>query len=102
MSRLHPALLVTALGLAACASPSQKITRALVAYGVPPREAQCMGDKLGQRLSYGQLRRIKELAGVDGRQLSGLTIRQIADKLTDRRDPELVAELLRAGIACAF
>ena len=90
------------LALAACASPSQKITRALVGYGVPPGQAQCMGDKLGHRLSLGQLRRLQELAGVDGRQLSGLTIRQIADKLTDKRDPELVAEFVRAGIGCAF
>lgn len=101
--RLLPfAAAALALGLSGCASPSQKITRALVGYGVPPRQAQCMGDRLGQRLSLGQLLRLQELTGIDGRKLSGMTIRQIADKLTDKRDPELVAEFLRAGIACAF
>jgi hypothetical protein len=100
VSRL--ALIALPLLLSACATPSQRITRNLTELGVPPRQAQCMGSRLGERLSIGQLRRLQELSGIRAERLQRMSIREIASKLTDERDPALVAEFIRAGIGCAI
>ncbi|MCW3797291.1 hypothetical protein OMW55_05645 [Sphingomonas sp. BN140010] len=49
------------LSLAACATPSDRITDALEGYGLAPQQARCVGDRLQSRLSVGQL---QELAGL--------------------------------------
>lgn len=94
------ALIVLPLALAACATPSQRITRNLSDLGVPPGQAQCMGNRLGERLSVGQLRRLQELTSIRAERFERMSIRQIANKLTDEKDPGLVAEFLRAGLGC--
>lgn len=98
--RLLPVLIALPLALSACATPSQRITRNLSELGVPPRQAQCMGNRLGERLSLGQLRRLQEITSIRAERLQRMSIRQIADKLTDEKDPGLVAEFLRAGVGC--
>ncbi|WP_310498492.1 hypothetical protein [Sandarakinorhabdus sp.] len=95
-------LLLPFLALAACTSPSQRITRNLVDLGVSERQARCMGDRLGDRLSVGQLRRLQELSNISTERLSRMRIGEIARKLSDDKDPGLVAEFLRAGIGCAI
>ena len=94
------ALVALPLALSACATPAQRITTNLTELGVPPRQAQCMGGRLGERLSIGQLRRLAELTGLRPERFERMSIRQIADRLTDERDPGLVAEFLRAGVGC--
>jgi hypothetical protein len=86
--------------LSGCATPSQRITRNLADLGVPPGQAQCMGNRLGERLSIGQLRRLQEITNISAERLERMSIRQIANKLTDDKDPGLVAEFLRAGVGC--
>lgn len=95
-------LIALPLLLSACATPAQRITKNLAGMGVPPRQAQCMGERLGERLSIGQLMRLQEITNIRMEKLQKMSIRQIADKLTDEKDPGLVAEFLRAGIGCAF
>ena len=94
------AALSAPLLLAGCATPSQRITRNLTELGVPPGQAQCMGNRLGERLSIGQLRRLQEITNISAERLERMSIRQIANKLTDEKDPGLVAEFLRAGVGC--
>lgn len=94
------ALVALPLALTACATPAQRITTNLAELGVPQRQAQCMGGRLGERLSIGQLRRLAELTSIRAERLQRMSIRQIADKLTDEKDPGLVAEFLRAGVGC--
>lgn len=96
------ALVTLPLLLTACATPAQRITTNLADLGVPPRQAQCMGGRLAQRLSIGQLRRLAELTHLNGRRLERMSIREIANRLTDQRDPAIIAEFLRAGIGCAI
>ena len=96
------ALLAVPLLLTACSTPAQRITTKLTELGVPQRQAQCMGDRLGQRLSVGQLRRLQELSGIRAERLQRMSIREIAGKLSDEKDPGLVLEVIRAGIGCAI
>jgi hypothetical protein len=94
------ALIALPLALTACATPAQRITRNLADLGVPERQAQCMGGRLGERLSIGQLRRLQELTSIRAERLERMSIREIAGKLTDEKDPGLVAEFVRAGLGC--
>ena len=55
-------LLAPLLGLAACATPSDRITDALQGYGLAPQQARCVGDRLQARLSIGQLQELARLA----------------------------------------
>ncbi len=100
-SALLPIIAVPLL-LTACSTPAQRITKNLADLGVPPRQAQCMGERLGQRLSVGQLLRLQELSGIRAERLQRMSIRDIAAKLSDEKDPGLVLEIIRAGVGCAF
>lgn len=59
---MRPAIILPILALAGCATPSDKIADALVAYGIAPRQAQCIGGRLEDRLSVGQLRELARYA----------------------------------------
>jgi hypothetical protein len=59
---MRPFFLLPLLGLAACATPSDRITDALQAYGLAPQQARCVGDRLQSRLSIGQLQELARLA----------------------------------------
>lgn len=54
--------LAPALALAACATPSTRISEALQEYGIPPTQARCVGDRLEDRLTLGQLQQLASLA----------------------------------------
>jgi len=54
--------LTSLLGLAACATPSDRISDALQGYGLAPQQARCVGDRLQSRLSISQLQELASLA----------------------------------------
>src|SRR3546814_4561603 len=60
---LVPALLL-GLALAGCATPESKVRSRLIGLGVSPPMAGCMADRMVDRLSYAQLRRLGELGGL--------------------------------------
>lgn len=93
---------LVALGLAACASPSQRITTALIERGVGHRQAECMGERLGDRLSIEQLRRLQQLGKIQGKRPGHVSMSELADALNRDGDPKLVAEVVRAGISCVI
>ena len=86
--------------LAGCATPSQRIATALVDRGVPPSQARCMGEKLDDRLSIAQLKRLDAIRRLNGGRIDRMSIPQIANALSDPRDSGLVAEVVRAGVGC--
>lgn len=96
------AAIVPLLLLAGCATPSQRIATALVDRGVPPSQARCMGDRLSDRLGVGQLQRLDTISKMNDGRIDRMSIPQIANALSDPRDPGLVAEVLRAGVGCLF
>lgn len=103
MRRLSVALAV--LAVAACARPSERIADALVAYGLPPVQADCVGTRLEQRLSIGQLRELGRYArayqGSDpdpGR----VTIADLNRVASQVQDPRIAIEVARAAGQCGL
>lgn len=86
--------------LAACASPSQRISTKLIDYGVPEPQAVCMGDRLEQRLTTTQLVRLGEVARLSRDSAGRMTVNDLARALNRPGDEALVAEVLRSGLGC--
>lgn len=86
--------------LAACATPSQRITAKLTEYGVPPRQAQCMGDRLEANLDRSQLARLVEIGKLNRDRMGRMSVNDIAATLNKPGDEALVAEVVRSGISC--
>lgn len=59
---MRPLVILPLLALAACATPSDRITDALIDYGIAPPQAQCVGERLEDRLSVAQLRELSRYA----------------------------------------
>lgn len=85
--------------LAACATPAQRIATKLTQYGVPPAQAQCMGDRLASRLTRAQLQRLADLAQLDPDRVGKMTVAEIAQTLGEA-DPAVVSEVIRTGLVC--
>jgi len=100
MLRLLP--VIAFLGLVACATPAQQIAKKLISLGVREPQAVCMGDRLSDRLSLSQLQRLAAISSLNSGRIDRMSIPQIANALSDPRDPGLVAEVLRAGAGCLF
>ena len=83
-----------------CATPSQRITSKLVEYGVPPRQAQCMGDRLEARLGNRQLQRLGEIGRLNRDRMGRMSVNDIVATLDKPGDEALVAEVVRSGIGC--
>lgn len=88
--------------LTACATPSQRIAAKLTDYGVPAREAQCMGDRLQSRLSVSELKRLNDISRIAEDRRGRMTVADIARTFNSPQDAGLAVELVRAGIGCAI
>lgn len=91
-------LLATALALAACA-PSKlatgQVRSALVGAGLSQANAACMADRMTDRLTIGQLKRLQQLSGSD---------RSLADYVAAVRstgDREAISVTASAAALCA-
>ncbi|TRW18144.1 hypothetical protein [Glacieibacterium frigidum] len=95
------AALSLAAVVVACATPADKITDALIDYGLPEKQARCMGERLEARLSLEQLQRLSELARANRGQ-GKVSVNRLADQLNREGDPKLVTAVVGAGVSCLF
>lgn len=104
MRRMTFVALGGALALAGCATPESRIESKLIAAGLSQRNAHCMATELVHRLSYAQLKTLNQVAKdlSHEERLKKLSINQLAKRLGDAGDPEIVVEVTRAGLGCAI
>lgn len=97
---LTTALIAT---LAACSTPSEKISDTLVTYGIAPPQAVCVGDRLQRNLSLSQLSELARLARNYREANPGGGRPSLDDLLRisqDMRDPQVPIEVTRAAAGC--
>lgn len=96
--------LVAALALVGCAStsPEAKVRSSLIDAGISPRVASCMAERMVDRLSMAQLRRLHSLVKLPDRDIGGMTIDQFLHQIRALDDPEVFAVVSKAGIGCAI
>lgn len=94
--------LAALLALAACATPQSRVRTGLIDAGLPPSLAGCMADRMVDRLSLTQLRRLKSLGSLDKTEMGRLSIEGFLHRIRALRDPEIVTVTTRAAVSCAL
>jgi hypothetical protein len=104
MNRLALLLPLAALGLAACTtvSPEARVRTKLIDAGIRPAVAGCMAERMVDRLSLVQLKRLQSLGGLGSRDVRGMSVDELVHRLRALQDPEIVSVVLKAGIGCSI
>ena len=84
------------LTLAGCATPEARVRAGLVDAGVAPRVAACMAERMVDRLSLLQLRRLGRLPGAD----DARNLDQLLHRVRALGDPEIVSVTASSGAIC--
>lgn len=95
---------LAALLLAGCAtvSPEARVRTKLIDAGIRPPVAGCMAERMVDRLSLVQLKRLQSLGGLSGDRMRGMSVDELVHRLRALQDPEIVSVVLRAGIGCSI
>ena len=100
MRRLLPALLIP-LALAACATPQTRVRNGLTGLGLSYPIADCMAERMVDRLSLSQLSRLSSLDGFKGRQPGDISVNQFIGITRGLQDPEVLGVVTSSGAICA-
>lgn len=97
-------LLSAMLFLNSCAtlSPEARVRAGLMDAGLPPATASCMAERMVDRLSLPQLRRVQSLASLRNSHMEELTVDRFLRKLRALEDPEIFVVTSKAAIACTL
>ncbi|XHS02264.1 hypothetical protein ACFB49_38750 [Sphingomonas sp. DBB INV C78] len=97
-------MLLATAALSACAtvSPEAKVRAGLIDAGITPRVASCMAERMVDRLSITQLKRLQSLAKLPDRDIGGMTVDQFLHQVRALRDPEIFMVVSQAGLGCAI
>ncbi|MDX3910188.1 MAG: hypothetical protein QHC67_10260 [Sphingobium sp.] len=102
MKTLTLSVLLACGMLAGCAAPQSRVEAGLIKAGVSPRMAACMADRMVDRLSSGQLRRLQSLSKVGRTDLNNVTVDQLLYQVRALEDPEIMAVTTKAALLCAL
>lgn len=83
---------------------SQRISNALERYDIPPQKAQCIGDRLADRLTFAQLQSLNRAAkAYRTADLSNgaLAISDLMTMALELRNPQISLEIASAAIRCS-
>lgn len=88
--------------LAACATPETRLRTGLVNAGLSQSIAACMADRMVDRLSLLQLRRLGSLASLRDKNAGDLSLNQFLHKVRALKDPEILTVTTSSAAFCAF
>ena len=95
---------LAALLLSGCAtvSPEARVRSKLIEAGLRPPVAGCMAERMVDRLSLLQLKRLQSLGGLAKHDPRGMSVDEFVYRLRALNDPEIVSVVLKAGIGCSI
>lgn len=96
-----PLMFLAATGCAQTIAES-RVKRALTNAGVDDRGASCMADRMVDRLSIKQLRKLEALSGVRGDTIGSMTVADFVRRVERVGDPEVLAVVSTSGVVCAL
>ncbi|MFM6852996.1 MAG: hypothetical protein ACKOUM_02825 [Sphingopyxis sp.] len=88
--------------LSACATPEQRVRSGLMQVGLSPALSACMADRMVDRLSLLQLRRIGRLGDLRGENVRRLTIEQYLNRARALGDAEIWGVVSTSAALCAI
>ena len=89
MKRVLLPVLALALLLAGCATPETRLRTGLQNAGLSKAMSACMAERMVDRLSLLQLRRLASLGSLKDKHVSDLTLDQYFRKVRALTDPEI-------------
>jgi hypothetical protein len=95
-------LSLSLLALAACATPETRLRTGLVNAGLSQSIASCMAERMVDRLSLLQLRRLGSLSSLKDKQMSDLSLNQFLHKVRALKDPEILTVTTSSAALCAL
>jgi hypothetical protein len=88
--------------LAACATPETRLRTGLADAGLSTPVAACMADRMVDRLSLLQLRRLSSLGTLKDQRLRDITMDQFLYKVRALKDAEVLTITTTSAALCAF
>ena len=101
MKRFVPVFLLS-LGLAGCATPETRLRTGLNNAGLSKAMSACMAERMVDRLSLVQLRRLSALGSLKDKQLTDLSLDQFLRKVRALTDPEILTVTTSSAALCAL
>nr|WP_047165606.1 hypothetical protein [Sphingomonas sp. Y57] len=101
-SRLILLPLLAAVAGCATVSPEARVRSKLIEAGIRPPVAGCMAERMVDRLSLPQLKRLQSLGGLGHHDVRGMSVDELVHRLRALQDPEIVSVVLKAGIGCSI
>lgn len=102
MKKLLAAGLMLALSACATMSPEAKVRTRLMEAGLSRPMAGCMAERLVDRLSMQELRRLNSLSKLGTRRVGDMTIDELLHRLSALNDPHILKVVAKAGLGCAI
>jgi hypothetical protein len=90
------------IALAGCATPQTQLQRGLINAGLPKTQSACMADRMVDKLSLLQLRRLSSLGNFEDEKLGDMTVSRFMRNIRALKDPEILSVTTRAAIGCAI
>ncbi|AYJ86542.1 hypothetical protein D3Y57_11880 [Sphingomonas paeninsulae] len=95
-------VLSAVLALSACATPESRIRTGLISAGLSAPVASCMAERLVDRLSLLQLRRLLSITTLRDQRIGELTTAQFLHRTRALGDPEILGVVSIAALRCAI
>jgi hypothetical protein len=96
------AIATALIALAGCATPQTRLERGLINAGLSKNQSSCMADRMVDKLSLVQLRRLSSLGNFEDEKLRDMSISRFMRNIRALKDPEIVTVTTRAALGCAI
>ena len=88
--------------LSACATPETRLRTGLNNAGLSKAMSACMAERMVDRLSLPQLRRLAALGSLRDKHIADLSLSQFLHKVRALKDPEILAVSTSSAAICAM
>lgn len=95
-------ILAPLLALSACASPETRLRTGLINAGLSKTQSSCMAQRMIDKLSLLQLRRLSSLSNFGDEKLANMSLNRFMHNIRSLNDPEILAITTRAALGCAI
>ena len=99
---LSPVLLIALLGACSSLSPESRMRTGLEQAGLSPRMSACMAERMADRLSLAQLRKLQSLGAFRKSHSDPMSVDRLLHDLRALGDTEIVAVTGKAALSCSF
>ena len=93
---------IALLALAGCATPEVRLRTALIDGGLSQRQSGCMAQRMVDKLSLLQLRRMASLKNLETERVRGMSVDRFLHNVRALNDPEILSVTSRAALGCAI